>query len=420
MSPAALLLLLLPALAAAQETAAPLTPQAAADLAVKNSPAALAAEQDIIIARQRLREARFTWLPQLALSGAAARSELAQPAVLGPELGMRYLDPRPGDNYYSLRLNALQPLYTGGKNSNMLMLARAAHNQAKVAYEASRADAAHEGKRAYYTLLYRRRLAAAAASSLELAGPEPTGDTAAAKERLALRSRLAAAAREAARDLEQAQLQLQRALNRDPGGVTEVEGAFEPLPVPVSPSASLVTAMQRRADLRGEVYRARMDDIAVNMALFRRYPTIYLGASYDITASEPGDLGGGETRSKNWLASLSIHFPLSYDIWTQVQQRRAQQRQGELRRAELQDRIRYDILAAHKEALFWQGEADTRKAELEAVRRGTGGASGSTLEGLRLLAAAAELERFWLEAVYRQLLARIRLEWAQGSGLPGA
>ena len=42
----------------------------------------------------------------------------------------------------ALPAQALQPLYTGGKNTNTLKLAKTAHNQAKVNFETARADAA--------------------------------------------------------------------------------------------------------------------------------------------------------------------------------------------------------------------------------------------------------------------------------------
>ena len=110
----ALLLLLLGTHAAARENADVLGIDEAVAVAVKNSPAALAAEQDIIIARQRVIEALFMALPQFTLSATFSRASLEFPALLGSELGERYLDPLAGANFYTLPVHALQPLYTGG------------------------------------------------------------------------------------------------------------------------------------------------------------------------------------------------------------------------------------------------------------------------------------------------------------------
>jgi outer membrane protein TolC len=156
------------------------------------------------------------------------------------------------------------------------------------------------------------------------------------------------------------------------------------------------------------------------MALVRRYPTIYLGASYDVNAYKFSSLAESSERYGSWLASVSIRFPLSYDIWTQVLQRRAQQRQGELKRVELQDRIRFEIISAHTAALSWQEEAGKLGAELETMTAAYETASRSakpSMAALRTLRSLCELEKKRIDAVYFQLLERIRLEWARGRDL---
>lgn len=417
---AALALAVLPAAGRAQNAAGTLTLGEAVALAVRNSPAALAAEQDIIVARQRVREARFLAMPQIAFSGSLNKVNLEYPAVLGGELGDRFISPSASDAFYSLRAQALQPLYTGGKNTNTLKLAKTAHNQARVDYDAVRADAALAAKKAFYTLLYQRRLSAVSAAwetrARELAAAAQK-DAFESLEADLLLAGLADQARQAARGEEAARTELLRALNKEPGWQAEAAGDFAVQPVETGVGASLVTAMETRSELKSELYKAQMDDIAVNMALVRRYPTIYLGAVYDVSAYRFSSLADENDRASNWLASVSIHFPLSYDIWTQVQQRKAQRRQGELKRAELQDKVRFEIVSAHKDALFWQAEAEKLGAETEAARAAYDRAvraSRPSLASLRALCALSALERKYLQAVYDQLLARIRLEWAQG------
>jgi len=416
----ALLLLLLGTHAAAQKNAEVLGIDEAVAVAVKNSPAALAAEQDIIIARQRVMEARFMALPQFTLSGTYSRASLEYPALLGPESGDRYLDPLGGSNFYSLRVQALQPLYTGGKNTNTLKLAKTAHNQAKVNFEAVRADSALAAKKAVYTLLYQRRLKEASDAWLKRAGALNASlrkDAFEELEAAMLLSGLSDRALQADSGVEAALTALRKALNREPGSLVDADGRFEPLPVRTDVSRSLVTAMEARSELKSELYKAQMDDIAVNMAMVRRNPTIYLGASYDANAYKFSSLSDASERTNNWLASIAVHFPLSYDIWTQVRQRKAQQRQGELKRAELQDSIRFEILSAHREAVSWQAEAEKLVAETAQMKDGYEAASRSarpSMAALRALCALGELEKKSLDAVYNQLLARIRLEWAQG------
>lgn len=417
---AALALALFPGLAAAQKNGESLTLDDAVAIAVRNSPAALAAEQDIIIAKQRLREARFMALPQITLSGTLSRASLEYPALLGPELGDRYVDSRVGDSFYTLRAQALQPLYTGGKNTNTLKLAKTSHNQAKVNFEAVKADAALAAKKAFYSLLYQRRLKEASTHWLSRARELDASlrkDAFEALEAAMLLSAISDSARQAGSGAEAALTDLLKTLNREPGYQVEAVGSLVPLPVKTGASSSLVTAMEARSELKSELYKAQMDDIAVNMAMIRRYPTIYLGASYDVNAYKFSSLADDSERANNWLASIAIHFPLSYDIWTQVQQRKAQQRQGELKRAELQDNVRFEILSAHREAVSWQDEAEKLGAEVSRMKDSYEAASRSarpSMAALRALCALCELEKKSLDAVYNQLLARIRLEWAQG------
>ncbi|MBI5744667.1 MAG: TolC family protein [Elusimicrobia bacterium] len=417
-------LLALAGAAAAQGGSEALSVDGAVEIAVRNSPAALAAEQDIIIARQRVSEARFMALPQFTLSGIASRASLEYPAVLGSELGESYLSPAIDNSFYTLRAQALQPLYTGGKNTNTLKLAKTAHNQAKVNYETAKADAALEAKKSFYTLLYQQRLNSDAQDWLKRARALDAAlrkDAYEDLEAAMLVSGLADRAQRAAADEEAAMAEFQRALNLEPGSRPRLEGAFETLPVEADPTRSLVTAMELRSELKSELYKAQMDDIAVNMAMVRRYPTIYLGAAYDVNAYRLQDLSNSDRRYGNWLASLAVRFPLSYDVWTQVQQRRAQQRQGELKRSELQDKIRFEIISAHREAAAWQAEAARFSEEVRRMKAGYEAASRTarpSMAALRALCALCDLERRSGEAVYRQLMARIRLEWARGRDLP--
>lgn len=422
--PALALSLLCAAASAGQNGREALTLDEVVSLAVRNSPAALTAEQDIIIARQRVSEARFMYLPQITFSGTASKASLEYPAVLGPELGERFVDPAISDTLYTLRLQGLQPLYTGGRTTNTVKLAKAAHNQARVSYEAVKAQAALDGKKAFYSLLYQRRLLEASSRWLERARALNAGLRKDAFEELEasmLLSGLSDRAQQAVSGEEAASTELLRVISREPGYKPVLEGVFEPLPVESDLSRSLAAAMETRPELKSELYRAQMDDIAVSMAMVRRYPTIYLGGSYDVNAFTLSDLGNQSVRAKNWLATLAIHLPLSYDFWTQVQQRKAQQRQGELERIELQDKVRFEIIAAHKEALFWQGEAAKLGGEAGRLKTGYEAAAVSarpSMAALRALCALSELEKKALDAVYAQLTARARLEWARGQDFP--
>ena len=391
-------------------------------LAVKNNPAVLSAEQGTIISKQRVREARFLNLPQFSLSGTFSRVNLEYPTVLGPELGDRYLPAEVSDNFYTLRAYALQPLYTGGRNTSALRLAQMAHNQAKVDYETVKNDAVYSAKKTFYAVLYDKALNSCAARCLAGAEALSAGFKKDSFENIEAElgmARLRSQLQLSEKDLEAANAALVSLLNREPGYQASITGEFAPQPVKEDIKKSLVTAMESRSEMRSEIYRAQMDEIAVNMAMFRRYPNVYLGAGYDVIGYRAA-LAGGAIKSNNWMASVAIHFPLSYDIWTQVLQRKAQQRQGDLKRVELQDNIRFEITSAYKDLEFWQKEARDRKALFERLKedytrvlRG----NKASMQAMRSLYPLCDFEKGYLESVHNQLLARIKLEWAQGRDL---
>ncbi len=392
-------------------------------LAVKNNPTLLSSEQDIIIAKQRVREARFMNLPQLALSGTFSKVNLEYPMILGPELGDRYLDPAIKENFYTMRAYALQPLYTGGRNKNMLRMAKTAHSQAKVNYETVMTDVVYNAKKIFYTLLLNKKLRELALERKSRAQAISAGIRKDAWEAIEVRMLLAGfekQAEQAAHDADASKTELIKILNRDPSYQMDITGDLTARPVRATLQKSLVTAMEMRSELKSEIYKAQMDDIAVTMAMIRRYPNVYLGASYDVTGYNVNSLSDNSIRANNWVASIAIHFPLSYDIWTQVVQRRAQQRQGDLKRVELQDRIRFEIITAHKDLEFWDAETLKRKKTLAAVEEEYIAASKKTpesLSALRAMCAIYDLEKTCLEGVYQQLIARVKLEWAQGRDL---
>ena len=413
--------LVFPAAVFAQRAQEVLTLDEVIRLAVKNNPALLSSEQGIIIARQRVHEARFLNLPQLSLSGTYSRADLEYPTVLGAELGDRYLASDVKDNFYTLRASALQPLYTGGRNTSAIRLAKTAHNQAKVDYEAVKNDVVFNSKKVFYAVLYNKALNAGAAGFLAraetlLAGlkkdPFENIEAELAIERL--RSQLELSKR----DLKSATAAMLQLLNREPGYQADVTGDFSLQPVKEDVKKSLVTSMESRSEMKSEIYKAQMRDIAVNMAMFRRYPNVYFGASYDVIGYRV--MPSGVNRSNNLMASVAIHFPLSYDIWTQVLQRKAQQRQGDLKRVELQDNIRFEITNAYADLEFWQKEAESRGRAFERLQEEYEASlrrNKASMEALRALFSLCDFEKNYLESVHNQLLARIKLEWAQGRDL---
>ncbi len=390
----------------------------AIELSEKNNPTLLSAEQDIIIAKQRVKEARFMALPQFSFAGTLTRLNLEYPMVLPQEFGGRYLDNSISENFYALRAYAFQPIYTGGRNKSTFRIAKTAHKEAKVKYETVKRDVVFDTKKAFYTLLFKKKI-------LEISDfwgkrakdllPKIKKDKWEAIEIKTFESGLNSERAAFEKDLRLARKTFQKIMGRQTIPALDISGELEIYPVKIDKNKSLITAMEMRSELKSEIYKAQIDEIAVSMAMIKSYPNIYLGASYDIVGYNTS--AQNDVRSNNWIASLAIKLPIPWDTWTQVNQRRAQQRKGDLKRSDLRDEIRFEVINANENLDFWQNESEKRKDILLKIKKEYQNSvrkNNLPMSALRTLKEVYNFDKSYIESVYEQTMAKIKLEWAQG------
>ena len=387
-------------------------------LALQNNTNLLSAEQGVIIAQQSVKEATFLFLPQTAITGTATKANLKYPQVLLPESSEHIIYPSSEENFFTVRMSLLQPIYVGGRNTSTLRLARAALMQAQTRYEAARRDATLEVKESFYKLLHSSAALDAQQNWLaevrRLAPQSKLGPWEALQAE-AITARMEAQWQGALQQHAELKLNLLRALNRELDGNVEISGDFKPLPAKADLPTLTVWAMEMRPELKSEVYKAEMDAIAVNLALSRRSPTVTLGASYDLVDNHL------PLTNNSWEATLAIQFPLSYDILTQVTRKKAEQRQGDLNRADMQDRVRLEIRQAFDQNIYWQGQVLSREKlynHLYAQYTATLRVTTPALAAIQTAGDLCSARLDYLEAVREQLLARARLEWALGQEIP--
>jgi outer membrane protein TolC len=384
---------------------------------LRNEPRLQSAEQDVIIAGSRVTEAALRFLPELGLQATASKYNAIYPFSLSENFHNILLFPNSADNIYSSRAYFNLPLYEGQRTLNTYRLAQAALKQAQATLESVKMDLASEVKASFYRLLLAQERAAAdeeyqGAVAAALRGGGLNGwETVEAETSLASAR---ARAFEAAHDLQSARLAFLKALNIELDTPFRVNGALATVPVNVDLERSVLWAMELRPELQAQTYKAQMDAIGVNLAFGRRYPTVYVSGDYELTAQRfPLD-------KNNWDVSLGIKLPLTYDLWSQLTQKRAEQRQGQLARTELQDRVRLEVRQAAEGLRFWQDEFPRREREwrrVESLYEAAAGKAGSTLSRIRAKAGLLDLRVSYLAAVTEHLLARTRLERAVGREL---
>ncbi|MEK7656306.1 MAG: TolC family protein [Elusimicrobiota bacterium] len=387
-------------------------------LAQLNNAQLQSAEQTITIARQRVQEATFLFFPEVGLQASATRYDARYPFALRPDFRSILLFPSVDDNLFSGRAYLSLPLYQGGRHVNTLQMARAAFKQARSKYDAVKMDIAYEVTKAFYRLLKARAEEEAAAQTLRKA--ESAAQNGKGRwervEAESLASELRSEVAQARHILESARLEFLKGLNKELDAPVEAAGRIETRAVEVDLKKALVWAAELRPELQSQAYKAQMDAIAVNLALGRRSPTVALGLDYELTGPRL------PLKQNNWDATLGVRIPFSLDYWTQHTQKVAEQRQGELARSELQDKVQLEVRLAYEDLRYWQAEWPRRESEherlSELVREGVQAAPGDGLDILRAELRLLKAHRSRLEAVTEHILSRARLERAVGRTLP--
>ena len=386
---------------------------------MRNDPKLQSAEQGVLIADARVTEARLRFLPDVGLQASATKYDARYPFALSPEFRSLLLFPgAPSESIYSGRAYFNLALYEGRRTLNTLRLAQASQKQALSDRDSVRLDVSLRAKEAFYRLLLAQERDAA--FSLHLKSVEAAAASAdmGAWDRVEAEASLGSArarAAEAKHALDSARLQFLNTLSLELDTPFRVKGELATQPVKAEVEKAVIWAMELRPELQSQTYRVQMDAIGVNLAIGRRNPTVYLAGDYELTAQR------FPLKNNNWDVTIGIKVPFAYDLWSQIKQKRAEQRQGELTRAELQDRVRLEVRQAADTLRWWQAEWPRRESQwkrVQALYDEAAGKPGSALSRLRARDGLLELRLAHLSAVTEHILARARFERAVGRELP--
>jgi outer membrane protein TolC len=387
----------------------------AVTIALQNDARLLSAQQDRIIAEERVREAKYLFLPEFGLQASATKFDSRYPFSLSHDFRNILLFPGASENIYSGRGYMTMSIYEGKRTLNTLRLAQAAQKQATSSYESVRMDILQSVKTVFYRVLLAQERLAAAEQARAAADSTFAGARLDAWERIeaeALLGQTNIRAAEAAHELDLSRLAFLKALNLELDTPFRLIGSLETRPLDVARRNAVLWAMELRPELQAETYKAEMDAIAVNLAMSRRIPTIFVAGDYELTAQR------FPLRNNNWAASLGIRIPFSYDYFTQIRQKRAEQRQGQLKRASLQDQVRLEVRESLDTLQHWAKELPLREAQYRKVQALYDQAAGSqVLPRVRALLGVLDLRLAYLAATTELILAQAHLERAVGREL---
>lgn len=387
-------------------------------LGLENNTEFLAARQEIIIAEQRINEAKFRYLPQFALEGTATAYDLDYPMVLSNSVANRLL-PGQGisknkDQFYGVGITATQYLYSGGRIRGTLKMARANLKRAQSHYETIKNAVVRDIKISFNNLLFAQQNDKLAAEILEKAqswNKSNSGDLWTRIRVHSLLARFKAQRSQAAQQLQEAQLAMLISLNKELNASFSIKGNFEPVTTDWDLSHLNLWAMEFRPELKSALYALEVDNISIDLALSKRYPDILLNGSYE-------QLGNDSLSDTNKQISLAVRLPIPYNWSSQLSQKRAEQRQSTLRRSKIEDTIRQQVASSFSTMKFWQEEVLSRQQETQELQtlfeRAQKNASKAGIAPLEALQAYFQTVHDYLEAIRQNRIAKAELEWAIG------
>jgi len=393
-------------------------------LGLENNSEFLTAKQDIIIAEQKVSEAKFRYFPQFALQGTATWYDADYPMVLPENVANRVL-PSKGtalldrdDRFFGVGITATQYLYSGGRIHGTLKTARAKLKQVQSRYETVKNDIVRNIKISFNQLLYAQQNEQITLQVWQKAqewARLPAGsDIWGQIQRDALIAQLKSEYTQAVNWHNNARMNMLVSLNKEINSTFSVTGEFEPVQVAGDLPHFQLWALEFRPELKSAIYELELDDIAIDLALSKRYPDVILNASYE-------KLGSSDLDDVNKQISLSVQLPLSYTLSEQIAQKRAEQRKNNLRRAAVEDKIQVQVMTSFENNRFWQEEALSRRETFLALDKmlseHSARAPHNGLAPLQALAAYLKTAQRYLESVRENRIAKAQLEWAIGQDL---
>lgn len=397
-----------------------LTLENAIRLGLENNSEFLSARQEIIIAEQKINEAKFRFLPQFSLQGTATWYDLEYPMVLPDAVANRFLpstDTLSEKKFFGVGVTATQYLYSGGRIRGTLKMARANLKQVQSRYETVKNAVVLDIKKSFNNLLHAQEYARFTQKTLDTANQwyaRPSGDAWTQIRQRALLADLAVRNNRAKRALGEAQLAMLVSLNKELNSTITIKGDFVPVKTNWDLPHLNLWAMEFRPELKSAIYALEADNISIDLALSKRYPDIILNGSYE-------QMGADTLEDVNKQISLAVRLPIPYNFSEQIAQKKAEQRKSSLRRAAIEDKIRIQVASNFESMRFWQDEVLERQAvyrDLKTRIETAGKTAAKTgTSPLEALLAYEQTAAGYFEAILKNRVAKAELEWAIGQDL---
>lgn len=329
----------------------------------------LSAQQDVSIARVKVRQAKSLFYPNVNLNLNYVRHRNETLGVTAPELGNIVLEApvADADDLYLGRIGFRQTLWAGGRIGSTYQLSRANLERASSSQTALREEIKLNVARSFYSLLGLQEKEKIYLETIKAVERLPSA-FAALSAKAELRRSVAALQKQ----LRETKYDYLEAMGAELFTEVRVVGNLDNVgEAPVDLQRALSWAKQNRTELRAIQFQQEVDRLAVSLSLAERYPVFLLGGAYEVRNNDLPI-----TENNNWNAVLSMNIPIfdGFANLARVRESRFRADQGRLRRVQLEDQVERDVRSAYEDFHFWTEELDRRRNETQSIRQSrTGG-----------------------------------------------
>lgn len=401
------------AIESAARAAEKLTLEEAIELGTRSNVSVLKEEQSLLIARQQVREARLIFLPSVFFSADYARSYLDYPLILNEEAGPRYLNPYyEGGDFYGIRATAALPLYTGGRYRKTLELAKINYSREKTNLDIAVSQTALKIKKAFYMALKASSILRDMDSVYPMAEnlfSSISKNSSQYFEAFKIIAEMRREKAEAEKNYENAVKDLKSLISKI--GDFEPEGDFSPSCERICDVKKIsLAAVENSGELQKNIYQSRIDAVSVEMAVRRKYPNVYLGFSYDLSARKLSSLANSDDRMSSSAAFINLSLPLNYDFWTQIQKRKAEERANELEMLSIREDIKNRAETSCREYNFYCRTIKENGKMLQELKLMLDTTEKDSFQALKKIKIFCELKKSYYADVYLQREKSFELE----------
>lgn len=306
----------------------------AIDYALGASPQILKQQQTLIYSKNDVRKARLMFLPSLNLSFDMLKNfGENNNFIWGEDYVYREAGRFDSRELYGLKLFLTLPVYKGGELKTNLELTKIKHNQEKNNYEIFKHTTVTEVKKAYYRVLYYKKL-------YELKKElNQTLENADKKIKEDVYRKLT----ETEKNLLIARNYLTYLMNKEVNYEYDVEGDLIPVYTELNLDKLIISAISNNPEIKNYVFENKINSILSDLTLKRKFPNFYIGYAYDLYSSNLSDVFNRNKRAENNIIYFYMKYPFPYDFYLNYQQKKAMERKSELSSYELQNKIKFEV-----------------------------------------------------------------------------